>query len=266
MPQKPKGMLECLEALEITHLGRHHSGIDDTQNIAKCMSALLKAGVRVFEDDISTCSLQPELPPPYKQNNEEGSSCFDALAIVTFERVFAEECPVLVAAYCCLFNLSGNTVISYTKKLIRPTRTVQFDTEKTLIITEELYQNKAVLFSEFDEYLKGKILSQGPRHFVLACLSDAECGTMLWQSADKTPSAFFSKWINLYKYFTNQLVDTEDNLVALYSHSRRDLPGKSPTDSIADYSLKMMVNYMLSTLNSHPRLFQSTDLTFEVSH
>lgn len=34
-------MMHMLEVLEIEHVGRHHSGIDDTINIANCVIKLL---------------------------------------------------------------------------------------------------------------------------------------------------------------------------------------------------------------------------------
>lgn len=40
----PKGMMGMLDYLKIQHEGRHHSGIDDTRNIAKIMLRILSDG------------------------------------------------------------------------------------------------------------------------------------------------------------------------------------------------------------------------------
>lgn len=261
MPQRPKDMMECLEVLNIAHSGRHHSGIDDTNNIAQCVISLLQAGARVFEDDIVSNLNEPSVLPPYKQLREEIET-FDALVIVTFECVLVEKKPVIVAARSCLFSLLSNSVVSYHEKLIRPARPMRFDTEKTLMISEQVYKDKATLFSEFENYLKETIELHDLGNCVLACSSDAECKIMLKHSVDKPPYSLFRRWINLYKYFTNSAEDTGDNLKALYSHSGRELPGKAPTHLTADYTLKMLVDYLLSTLSSYPRVFKSTDLTF----
>lgn len=42
--QHPKGMMGMLQFLNITPEGRHHSGIDDTRNIAKIMLKLIQNG------------------------------------------------------------------------------------------------------------------------------------------------------------------------------------------------------------------------------
>lgn len=44
--QRPKGMTSMLAMLGLRLEGRHHSGIDDTRNIARCCQALLQRGWR----------------------------------------------------------------------------------------------------------------------------------------------------------------------------------------------------------------------------
>lgn len=41
----PKGMMPMLHKLELSHTGRHHSGIDDCTNIGKILTTLLQRGV-----------------------------------------------------------------------------------------------------------------------------------------------------------------------------------------------------------------------------
>jgi len=62
-----KGMMEMIGLLEIEHVGRHHSGIDDVTNIARCMAAMLQAGVGVFESDILRVQLIPKRNEEIKQ-------------------------------------------------------------------------------------------------------------------------------------------------------------------------------------------------------
>ncbi|XP_071165685.1 ERI1 exoribonuclease 3-like [Mytilus edulis] len=41
----PKGMMAMLKKLDLTHEGRHHSGIDDCKNIGRILTELLRRGV-----------------------------------------------------------------------------------------------------------------------------------------------------------------------------------------------------------------------------
>lgn len=52
IPEFKGGMMELLNLLEIEHVGRHHSGIDDVRNILECLRKLLAAGVKICEEDI----------------------------------------------------------------------------------------------------------------------------------------------------------------------------------------------------------------------
>lgn len=46
------GMMELLSLLDIEHVGKHHSGIDDVRNILECLRKLTAAGVKLTEEDI----------------------------------------------------------------------------------------------------------------------------------------------------------------------------------------------------------------------
>eukprot|EP00483_Globobulimina_turgida_P012960 UN12984 len=48
--QRKCGMMGMLEALNIKHTGKHHSGIDDVKNICKIVVALLKRNKNIFFD------------------------------------------------------------------------------------------------------------------------------------------------------------------------------------------------------------------------
>lgn len=52
-PNNPKGMLEMLDAMNIPHTGRHHSGIDDVRNIAEVLIGMLRAGVSIVTENIT---------------------------------------------------------------------------------------------------------------------------------------------------------------------------------------------------------------------
>lgn len=46
-------MVDMLKTFNLELEGRHHSGIDDVHNIARCLKALLSTGIGIFDDDYS---------------------------------------------------------------------------------------------------------------------------------------------------------------------------------------------------------------------
>merc|ERR1712079_4690 len=48
--KKQKGMMEMLQDLQIEHIGRHHSGIDDARNICNIVVELYKRDSSMFND------------------------------------------------------------------------------------------------------------------------------------------------------------------------------------------------------------------------
>lgn len=63
-PLKADGMMEMLQILKLQHQGRHHSGIDDAENIANALIALLEAGVLLSPSDFHSGGLRPGQAPP----------------------------------------------------------------------------------------------------------------------------------------------------------------------------------------------------------
>ena len=62
-PLKADGMMEMLQILKLEHQGRHHSGIDDAENIANALIALLEAGVLLCPSDFHRGGLRPGQAP-----------------------------------------------------------------------------------------------------------------------------------------------------------------------------------------------------------
>ncbi|GMH40427.1 hypothetical protein BSKO_08331 [Bryopsis sp. KO-2023] len=61
---KVRGMMEMLSECNLEHEGRHHSGIDDVKNIARCVGALLQKG--------TTLELTFPPPPPPRSDGAGG--------------------------------------------------------------------------------------------------------------------------------------------------------------------------------------------------
>ena len=63
-------MMELLELFEIPHSGRHHSGIDDVENILQILKLLLSSKVEVTADDLNFIdSKGPKFNFPYNNPN-----------------------------------------------------------------------------------------------------------------------------------------------------------------------------------------------------
>lgn len=62
--KRAHGMASMLEELGLTLDGRHHSGLDDSRNIAKILMELLRRGGKVNEALLSRSPLsrRPEMP------------------------------------------------------------------------------------------------------------------------------------------------------------------------------------------------------------
>lgn len=52
VPAFKGGMMELIQLLEIEHVGRHHSGIDDVRNIKACLVELLNSKIKISIEDI----------------------------------------------------------------------------------------------------------------------------------------------------------------------------------------------------------------------
>lgn len=63
-PVKAMGMMEMIEMMKLQHQGRHHSGIDDAENIANVLISLLEAGVLLQASDIHSTLGKPGTLPP----------------------------------------------------------------------------------------------------------------------------------------------------------------------------------------------------------
>ena len=61
-PVKAGGMMEMLEMFKLQHQGRHHSGIDDAENIANVVVAMLEAGIGLGPKDIHSLGVKPGSP------------------------------------------------------------------------------------------------------------------------------------------------------------------------------------------------------------
>ena len=70
VPNFKGGMMELLELFEIPHSGRHHSGIDDVENILQILKLLLSSKVEVTADDLNFIdSKGPKFNFPYNNPN-----------------------------------------------------------------------------------------------------------------------------------------------------------------------------------------------------
>ncbi len=75
--QQPRGMAEMLKLLKLPLEGKHHSGIDDCRNIARCAVAMLRDGcemsVTVSETEWTQFQIKQKLKKQSKQTESSAA-------------------------------------------------------------------------------------------------------------------------------------------------------------------------------------------------